>query len=593
MKFRFKTGLAAAAVVCIGLSGCGYKQAEPEETQVMDYAAEDAVEKATPSAADYKLRDKDAVYEDDDEDSVITMYLTVREGNETEHTNHTWAEVNTYSKYWYDDNNIPQYAVEGILQVGDENGPLPGELGYGLDTPNAIVKIRGQTSSKGAQKNYKVELKKEKGEWRGQRTINLNKHMGDGLRFRNKLAYDLIKEVPQMVAARTQFVHLYVKDETEGGSGAFEDYGLYTQVEQINKTFLKTHGLDKNGQLYKIEFFEYFRYEDVLRLATDPKYDLTEFEEYLEVKGDNDHSKLIAMLEDVNDYSIPIERTVEKWFDTENLFYWMGFHILMGNDDTNARNYFLYSPLNVDKFFIISWDNDVSLMTMESNVEGRISEGGWEHGISNYWGNMLYQRLFKNEKYRKELTEAIENLKSGYLTPEHMNEKINAYRAVVKPFVYQMPDVLHAPLTEAEYDQVADNLTLEVEENYKTYLESLEKPMPFFIALPQLENGKLKVNWDAAYDFDGENITYTAAVATDYEFTNIIHEEKDIRIPQIETEPLPPGQYFVKVQAKNESGKTQDAFDYYVTDLGKIYGVSCFYVLEDGSIGADIYNEGA
>ena len=33
--------------------------------------------------------------------------------------------------------------------------------------------------------------------------------------------------------------------------GKFEDYGLYTQVEQINKNYLKDHGLDENANLYK------------------------------------------------------------------------------------------------------------------------------------------------------------------------------------------------------------------------------------------------------------------------------------------------------------------------------------------------------
>ena len=225
------------------------------------------------------------MYEDDDEDSLVTMYLTVREGNSAENTDHTWTEINTYSKYWYENNNIPQYMTEAILQVGDENGPLQGEVGYGEIVPNATVKIRGQSSTERVQKNYKIELKEGKGEWRGQRTINLNKHGGEGLRYRNKLAYDLMKDIPQMMAARTQFVHLYVKDETAGGSGVFEDYGLYTQVEQMNKTYLKTHGLDNNGHMYKIEFFEFMRYEDAIKLATDPTYDADRFEDYLEIKG--------------------------------------------------------------------------------------------------------------------------------------------------------------------------------------------------------------------------------------------------------------------------------------------------------------------
>ncbi len=37
---------------------------------------------------------------------------------------------------------------------------------------------------------------------------------------------------------RTQFVHLYVKDLTDGNCAEFQDYGLYTQVEQLNKTAL-------------------------------------------------------------------------------------------------------------------------------------------------------------------------------------------------------------------------------------------------------------------------------------------------------------------------------------------------------------------
>lgn len=555
-------------------------------------AASEPVEKATATVEDYKLRDNASVYEDDDEDSVVTMYLTVREGNSAENTDHTWTEVNTYSKYWYEERNIPQYGVEGILQVGDENGPLAGELGYGENVPNAIVKIRGQTSTRREQKNYKIELKDGKGEWRDQRTINLNKHGGEGLRFRNKLAYDLMKEIPQMMSARTQFVHLYVKDETEGGSGVFEDYGLYTQVEQINGRYLRTHGLDNNGHLYKNEFFEFLRYEDAIKLATDPDYDLEAFETYLEVKGNTDHSKLIEMLEDVNDYSIPIEETVEKWFDTENLFYWMGFHILMGNEDTNARNYFLYSPLNVDKFYIISWDNDASLNAMEDDiVDNNNFTGSWEAGISNYWGNTLFQRMYKIKEYRDGLTQTIETLRTEYLTDDKINALVDTYRGVVKPYVYSMPDVLHALLTEEEYDMVADNLINEVEANYQGYLESLERPMPFYIAVPTVEDGRLRFSWDASFDFDNENITYSVEVASDYLFENMINSWQGVRVPEVTMDMLPEGQYFVRIQATNESGKTQTAFDYYVVEAIKFYGVKCFYVLTDGTIEEDVYEE--
>ena len=43
------------------------------------------------------LRDKDTLYADDDETSVVTMYLTVSRGNASENTDHSWSEINSYS----------------------------------------------------------------------------------------------------------------------------------------------------------------------------------------------------------------------------------------------------------------------------------------------------------------------------------------------------------------------------------------------------------------------------------------------------------------------------------------------------------------
>ena len=61
--------------------------------------------------------------------------------------------------------------------------------------------------------------------------------------------------------------------------------------------------------------------------------------------------------------------------------------------------------------------------------------------------------------------------------------------------------------------------------------------------------------------------------------------------PEMEAQNPGPGQYFVKVKSKNASGHEQSAFDYYVTEDGKVHGVKCFYILEDGSIEEDMYEE--
>ncbi len=589
--------IALSCAVFLSLSFCmagcnvygtsGENMAAEEQTEAVEEAA---AKEETQDINQVHLRDNDSLYENEDETSVVTMYLTVSRGNSSEGTNHTWNELNHYSAYDYEKMGVSRYQCAALLQVGDENGPVSGEVGYEDSVPNATVQIRGQTSSRNAQKNYKIELKKNKGTWRGQRTINLNKHQSEGMRFRNKLSYDLLKGIPQLMSLRTQFVHLYVKDLTEGSKAVFRDYGLYTQVEQLNKTGLKNHGLDSNGQLYKINSFEFYRYEDVIKKEDDASYDQVAFEKLLEIKGDSDHTKLVEMLNALNDVSNPIETVLDQYFDRENLTYWMAYQILTGNVDTQNRNTYLYSPQNSDTWYLIPWDNDASFMRTEYSIQKRSDQGSWECGVSNYWGNVLFQRCLQSDVFREELDAAVLDLKS-YLNRERISSMISGYRTVTQSYLKKMPDQMYAPLTDAEYETIASAIPDEVEQNYELYKESLEKPMPFYIGKPVIEGNTLKFNWDASYDFDAEDITYTVEVAKDYLFQEVIYRDDQILIPEAETAVPEDGQYFVRVRATNASGKTQDAFDYYVTDDGKNYGMRCFYIAGGQNVLEDTYEE--
>lgn len=590
-KYKGPTG-AVMLLLLLLVSGCspGTDSSNPgventvEEENQEEAAKGTYVEKETVLPQEETLTDNKSVYTQDEETSVVTMYLTVRTGNESDHTNHTWTEINTYDTYYYSEHNLDQYNCEAILQVGDDNGPIEGELGYGETTANATVQIRGQTSSRRQQKNYKIRIKDGRGEWRGQRTIALNKHIGDPSRFRNKMAYDVMKEVPQMMSARTQFVHLYVKDETEGGNGDFTDYGLYTQVEQINKTYLKTHGLDNRGHLYKINYFDWQPYEDI-RLKTDAGYDVKAFEKYLEIKGNDDHTKLLETIDQVNDYSIPIQEIVEEHFDMENICYWMAFHILTGNYDVGVRNYYLYSPLNSEKWYFISWDNDSSFSRTYYRMRNYVEGQSWEQGMTQFLHISLFNRIFREKEYRDMLSQAVEDLRENYLSEEQVGAMTRQYAQTVKPYVYRQPDQSFVSLDESEYDTLIAALPGEVEENYGYYQLSLEKPWPFFVETPVLDEGKLTVQWDAAYDLDGEAITYDFMLASDYNFTEILYQEEGLILPEVSFDMLPPGQYYIRVQARNESGYVQDCFDYYsVDDIGKVYGTKVFLVNEDGTV---------
>ena len=94
---------------------------------------------AIKTETDLHIRDKDLLYTMYDDREIVTMYLTVSMGNEAENTNHTWEEINTYSVYDYDRMGVERYQVAGLLQIGNENGLMEGELGYGQVAPNCTV----------------------------------------------------------------------------------------------------------------------------------------------------------------------------------------------------------------------------------------------------------------------------------------------------------------------------------------------------------------------------------------------------------------------------------------------------------------------
>lgn len=258
------------------------------------------------------------------------------------------------------------------------------------------------------QKSYKLSLNDSAGLWRGQSNIALNKSAFDATRVRNKLYFDLAKNMEHVPSLRTQFVRLFIKDETAGAT-QFEDYGLYTQAEVPTKKYLANHGLDRSGFLYKAISFNW-EPNELIRNFDDLELDVEAMDTVISCRGREDNSRLLEAMDAVNDMSRDINEVMDTYFDRDNYMEWLAFNLLMGNRDTTMQNYYLYSPLNGSKFYFIPWDGDASLMRYESSIEDGQPVADWEWGISNYWGIILHQRFLKNDKNREDLQAVVEVL---------------------------------------------------------------------------------------------------------------------------------------------------------------------------------------
>ncbi len=61
------------------------------------------------------------------------------------------------------------------------------------------LELRGQSSRLLDQKSYKIKLFDNVDAFKGMRVLNLNKHYKDNFRIRNKLAYDVLEEMDNLI----------------------------------------------------------------------------------------------------------------------------------------------------------------------------------------------------------------------------------------------------------------------------------------------------------------------------------------------------------------------------------------------------------
>lgn len=520
---------------------------------------------------DTSIEDDKSVYEGLDDSSIKELYVTVLNPKDSSRKyDYTLSQVNdNYTGITEKEEPI----VKVIFQEG-QNGVVGNtNYGFGITDYNGTMELRGQSSKLANLKSYKIELNKN-ALWDGYQRVNLNKHPYDDIRVRNKLSFDLIKDVPNITSLKTQFVHLFVKDYSEGDySQTYVDYGLFTQVERIDRDYLENHGLDRSGNLYKIENFEFYRYEDSIKLKDDIDYNKKDFENILEIKNGDDHTKLIEMLDDVNNKYMHINTVLEKHFDRDNLLTWLAINILTDNIDTASRNYFLYSPSDSDIWYFLPWDYDKGLGAYSDQ------RGLWQEGISNYFGNVLIKRFLENSTNFQDLNRKVEEV-YNIMTKEKIQHLVDSYEPIALEYLQREPDNQNGLVDIEEVKESFDMLPNEIEGNYQEYLDSIQKPIPVFIGNPFLYGNYIQFTWSDSYDFQGDKFTYTLEISDSLSFDNIILSQSGIKDTELIIEKLPPGHYYCRVFIDDSEGNRMGAFDIYIDLKNNIYGygIKDFYI---------------
>lgn len=501
------------------------------------------------------LIENKTIYKVDQPDDLDTIYITVFP-TETEDGVIDFSIFDLHTTL----NKTFNPTLYANVVVGDSNGNLSNLIDTSLI--NSIIRVRGNSSRGAAFKSYKIKFTTENDNYKGFTVLNLNKHVSDPSKIANKFSFDMMSQLDNMASLRTNFVKIYIRDASlPEGQSKYVYYGLYTNIEQPNKDFLTSHGLDANGSLYKATSFEFHEY-DALKNVDDPSYDQAAFEEILEIREGNDHSKLIQMLKDINDMNIDFDVSFKKYFNEDNYLTWLAMNILLGNEDTLAHNFIMYNPTNSLTWYLLPWDYDGTFKFGEADTDSKAPTS--LQGVQRLTAVLLHRRYFLSSENVDKLTQKMDELLATTFSKTNVDKTIDGYLPVIESTLGKNPDVGLLRMEPNQLLNYVRGFYGEIKNNYDDYITALNYPTPVFTATPtENSDGTTYFTWESARDFEGDLIKYSIRLAKDPSMNQIIFAEDNLVVTEFTYNGDLQGTYYLEVRSIDSEGNSQYSLDTY------------------------------
>lgn len=398
----------------INLSKENKKHSQPSETEAL----------MVTNPKKLELKENKSVYKRYNPGDFSEVYIDVLSTRDKSGKVYNFSDFDLIAKWDIDFNPILDANVQFV-----ENKKQP--KGQSLYMPNATIRAKG--NPRASLKSYRIKFIDGIDGFKGQSVFNINKQLNDPSRIANKLAHDLIIDLQHISSFRTEFLEVYIRDDSlDEKKKEFHSYGLYTHIEQPNKTYLRSRGLDANASLYRAEDF-YFQLSPQIKNVSDSDYDKQLFETVLAIREGKDHTKLIQMLKDVNDDSKDFKEVFNTYFNEDNYLTWLSINILLGNSYGLFEGFLLYNPSDSMVFYLLPWDFDSVFQWMEGEDD--------QPNIYDELNNVvLHRKYLQQDGNVEKLKLRIEELKSDAFSPGKVKSLVKLYKPIILETMNKYPD---------------------------------------------------------------------------------------------------------------------------------------------------------
>jgi spore coat protein CotH len=315
---------------------------------------------------------------------------------------------------------------------------------------NVGIKFKGNSSysNPSQKKPFKVDLNEfvSGQDLDGLKKFNLNNGFKDPSFMREKLSLDFYNE-HGLAAPRCAYARVYL-------NGVY--WGIYTFVEEVNKTFLNDDDRfdNKQGNLFKGDPIGDLKWINSTASSYYTKYELHTNETA------NDWSDLVNLIDNINNSGSFFHDSLEAAFNTSSFIrHWAAMNVFVNLDSYigSGHNYFIYDDTLSRKFEWISWDVNESFGNFNMGLSTtQLKNLSMFYVSPPSSSRPLVQKMLLDPDYKNLLVNTICQWMEHDFTNEMLDPKIDSLANAIRNDVYSDTKKFY---TNAEFD---NNLSADV-----------------------------------------------------------------------------------------------------------------------------------
>jgi len=258
----------------------------------------------------------------------------------------------------------------------------------------------------------------------GFKQLNLKSNYNDESEMREMVATELFRDFG-LVGPHCSFYELYLNVDDSGDESNDIYYGVYTLVEEVDDTVIKTQYSNNDGTLYKPD-------GDAAAFASGT-YDEDEYG--LKTDDDTSYADIEELYDAINDSSRTSDNAtwkanLEAIFDVDIFLKWLAANSVMQNWDTYGvmtHNFFLYNNPDTGKFEWIPWDNNEALDDNNRCLSMTMSSVGSDWPLIKY--------ILDDDDYKTDYKAYIQSFADSLFYYDRMETIYDDYKDLITSYV--------------------------------------------------------------------------------------------------------------------------------------------------------------